>query len=100
MSVSAYIVYTSFFAVPGSVTLNLSNVTTDTSSLLNVKALDNQIESSIKNLGPDGSWSKLESSQQYQALTPEANIGVQIGVFGQKPNPFIKLKYSTSTNAE
>jgi hypothetical protein len=101
LSVSAYILYTAFFATPGSVAvLTIPNVDQDKTNLLNVRALDKQIEGSIKNLGPNGSWDQLGSSSQYQQLTPEANIGVQIGVYGQRENPFLQIHYSTSTNGE
>jgi hypothetical protein len=51
LSVSAYILYTAFFATPGSVAvLTIPNVDQDKTNLLNVRALDKQIEGSIKTL--------------------------------------------------
>ena len=100
LSISAYIVYSSFFGSAGPITLQLPTTNTDNSTLVNVKALNKQIEGSLKNLGPDGSLSQLESSAQYQSLTGEANIGVQIGIYGQRTNPFLPLVYSTSTDVK
>jgi|GEM_PF-4725711 len=99
LAISGYILYSNFFAIPGSIPFNLP-LTTEVNSQLNVQALENQVDSSIKNLGPAGTWNKLESSEQYQGLSAEANIDIDIGNYGLRVNPFLPLKYSTSTNAE
>lgn len=99
LAISGYIIYTNFLANPSGQSIVLP-ATTSPSSVANVKSLNNQIESSLKNLRPNGSWDKLESSNQYQSLTPEANIGIDIGVYGQRSNPFLPLATSTRANAK
>ncbi len=99
LAISGYVIYTNFLSNPSGQPLVLP-VTTSNSGIANVKSLNNQIESSLKNLGTNGTWDKLESSSQYQSLTPEANIGITIGVYGQRTNPFLPLATSTSANVK
>ncbi len=67
-------------------------------SIQNVQLLDQQIQRSLNNLGPNGLWQVLLNNQQYQKLSGQALVPVEIGEHA-RTNPFDPVNTPTTNTA-
>ena len=101
---SGWILYSSF---GGSLGISLPGISQPTTmppvqqTVNNIKFFDSQIQRSLNNLGPTGLWQTLLNNVQYQQLSDQALVPIEIGE-RSRINPFdpLILPATKDTNAQ
>ena len=89
---SAWVLWDNYRAQPA-LPVQSDDVSEQASSQARVRALQSNIRRGLNEFQPEGLWQELAADEQYQSLSREALVDIEIGAYG-RPNPFIPVDYS------
>ncbi len=96
LGASAYLIYQNFFATTGKFVPGKGFGQSEAQISANsVKILEGEVDKVNNELDPDGIWKTIEQNTVYNGLSDQALLDVEVGSYGQRPNPFLPIVYES-----